>query len=49
LILIGPEWHETFRHFYQVLGDYVPEYQRRFLSFAPDVDTACQILAKWPE
>lgn len=49
LILIGPEWHETFGHFYQVLGEYVPENQRRFLSFAPNVDDACRILAEWPE
>jgi len=49
LILIGTEWYETFRHFYQLLGDYVPESQRRFLSFAPDVDEACRILAAWSE
>lgn len=49
LILIGPEWQETFMHFYQVLGDYVPENQRRFLSFAPDVDIACRLLDKWSQ
>jgi hypothetical protein len=44
LILIGPGWQATFDQFYQSLGGYVPETQRRWLSFAPDVEAAVQKL-----
>jgi uncharacterized protein (TIGR00725 family) len=44
LILIGHEWKATFERFFQVLADYIPQEQRRWLSFVPDEDSAMSIL-----
>lgn len=44
LILIGVGWQSTWQAFYQALGEYVPERQRSWLSFAPDVRAAVQLL-----
>jgi uncharacterized protein (TIGR00730 family) len=44
LILIGPGWQATFEAFWQALGEYVPLNQRRWLSFAEDVDSAVNLL-----
>jgi uncharacterized protein (TIGR00725 family) len=40
LIAIGPGWQATFEQFYRALDPYIPIAQRRWLSFAPDVDAA---------
>ena len=40
LILIGSGWQSTIQHFVAEQGNYIPEIQRRWLSFAPDVDSA---------
>jgi uncharacterized protein (TIGR00730 family) len=44
LILIGAGWRRTFAHFYQAQPKYIPADQRRWLSFAPDVVSAVEIL-----
>lgn len=44
LVLIGAGWQATWQSFYQALGDYVPESQRAWLSFAPDVQAAVRLL-----
>ncbi len=40
LILIGPGWRKTIECFFEGLGEYTPEEQRKWLLFAPDVDAA---------
>jgi len=40
LILIGPGWQAIFEQFYRSQGEYIPETQRRWLSFTPDVESA---------
>lgn len=40
LILIGSGWQTLFEVFWQAMGEYVPQNQRRWLSFAQDVDSA---------
>jgi predicted Rossmann-fold nucleotide-binding protein len=45
LILIGAGWQATWQAYYQALGDYVPDYQRAWLSFAPNARTAVHLLA----
>jgi len=40
LILIGPGWQVTIHQFLDSQDEFVPEIQRRWLSFAPDVNTA---------
>jgi uncharacterized protein (TIGR00725 family) len=44
LILIGPGWQDIIQHFIADLGDFIPENQRHWIRFAPDVDTAFQML-----
>lgn len=44
LILVGPGWQTTFEAFFQSLGQYVPDGQRKWLSFAPSVQSAFEIL-----
>ena len=44
LILIGPGWKSTFEHFFSQLDGYIPNNQRRWLSFAPDVTAAYQMI-----
>lgn len=40
LILIGPGWQSTIHQFYASQGEFIPEAQRKWLSYAPDVDSA---------
>ncbi|MCL4560387.1 MAG: LOG family protein [Chloroflexi bacterium] len=40
LIVIGPGWKTTFTQLLDSLGEFVAEHDRRFLTFAPDVDAA---------
>jgi uncharacterized protein (TIGR00730 family) len=44
LILIGPGWQATFRKFLSEQGEYIPEVQRRWVSFAADIPSAVQHL-----
>ncbi len=44
LILIGAGWYNTFDTMLSGLGDYIPENQRQWLNFAPDVQTGYQLL-----
>ena len=44
LILIGPGWKTTFETYFSVLGENVSESERVWLSFAGDVDSACDLL-----
>lgn len=47
LILIGDGWRDTFQQFFHSLGEYTPEEQRLWLSFAPDADSAVAQLLKF--
>jgi uncharacterized protein (TIGR00725 family) len=51
LILIGPEWRQVFDTFYAALGIYVSDRQRRWVSFAQDIDEAVELLNRnlWTE
>ena len=40
LILIGPGWQATIHQFLLEQDHFVPEHQRRWVSYAPDVDSA---------
>lgn len=44
LILIGPGWQVTFDQLFRSLGEYIPEQHRRWVSFAPTVETAVKML-----
>lgn len=44
LILVGEGWKATFSTFYDHLGEYVPQGDRRWLRFSPTVEEAVQIL-----
>ncbi len=44
LILIGEGWQATIAQFYASLGEYTPETQRRWVSFAADADSAVKLL-----
>jgi uncharacterized protein (TIGR00725 family) len=44
LILIGAGWQKVFGEMYSSLGDYTPPWQRRFLQFTPDVQSAVKML-----
>ena len=44
MILIGEEWHAVMRQFFVSLGDYVSIRNREFLAFAPDPETAIELL-----
>lgn len=44
LILIGAGWQRNFEQFYTSFDAYIPEAQRKWLEFAPDVEIAFQIL-----
>lgn len=44
LILIGPGWKVAFETMYQVLGSYIGESERSWLSFAENVEAAFQLL-----
>lgn len=47
LILIGNGWRDTFHQFFRSLGDYTPEEQRLWLTFAVDADAAVNQLLKF--
>jgi predicted Rossmann-fold nucleotide-binding protein len=40
LILIGSGWQTTMRKFLSEQGEFIPETQRQWVSFAPDADSA---------
>lgn len=44
LILVGAGWGAVFGQFFDSLGEYVPQVQRRFLRFAGDVRQAAEML-----
>lgn len=44
LILIGEGWFETMEAFFNLLGDYVPMDDRQYLAFAPDAETAVELV-----
>jgi uncharacterized protein (TIGR00725 family) len=44
LILIGESWNAVFNTIFDKLGNYIPEDQRQWLSFAPDVDAGATLL-----
>lgn len=44
LILIGQGWKASFETMYKVLGSYIGESERSWLSFAEDVEAAFQLL-----
>jgi hypothetical protein len=46
LIAIGPGWQAIIEQFYAQMGRYIPQSQRQWLEFAPDVTNAVALLAK---
>jgi uncharacterized protein (TIGR00725 family) len=40
IVLIGPGWQATIQQFLSAQGDMIPDSQRRWISFAPSVDSA---------
>jgi uncharacterized protein (TIGR00730 family) len=40
LILIGSEWQTVINSLYNLLGEYIPQRHRDYISFAPDVCSA---------
>ncbi len=44
LILIGAGWQRTIDRFLTAQGDNIPEIQRRWITFSPDVESAFQRL-----
>ena len=47
LILIGPGWENTFNTFFNQLDGYIPDDQRRWLSFAPDIVAGYSLLSEF--
>jgi len=47
LILIGSGWHATVRKFLSQQGEFIPENQRQWVSFSPDVNSAFQRLQEY--
>ncbi len=45
MILIGAGWQAVFGEMYSSLGDYTPPQLRQMLQFAPDVQSAVQLLS----
>ena len=45
LILVGAGWQAVFGEMYSSLGDYIPPQQRQILHFAPDIQSAVNLLA----
>ncbi len=45
LILIGSEWEEMMTTFSSLLGDYILEDDQDWLSFAPDIESAVDLLS----
>ncbi len=46
LILIGTGWKSVLDRFFDEFNTYMPVNQREFISFAPDIHTAIEILPK---
>jgi hypothetical protein len=44
LILVGPGWQATLKIFYRSFDSYIPAEQRRWVTFAPDVEQAVALL-----
>jgi len=44
LILIGPEWHAVIQQFFSQMDIQIPENQRKWISFAPEVHSAVAML-----
>lgn len=44
MILVGEAWHKVMETFFTQLGDYVPMESREYLAFAPDPQTALELL-----
>jgi uncharacterized protein (TIGR00730 family) len=44
MILVGEEWQAIIKKFFDELGEYIPERQRSWVQFAPDVITALKML-----
>ncbi len=44
LILIGDGWQSVFGQVFTILGDYTSQTQRELVQFAPDVETAVEML-----
>jgi len=40
LVLIGPSWHRIIQKLITEQGQFIPEIQRQWVSFAPEVDSA---------
>lgn len=47
LILIGAGWHRTMETFFGELGEYVPISSREYLTFAPNAETALEVLKSY--
>jgi uncharacterized protein (TIGR00730 family) len=47
LILIGLGWQRTITEFLAEQGDFVPDVQREWVLFSPDVDTAFELLQEY--
>jgi uncharacterized protein (TIGR00730 family) len=47
LILIGSGWQATVRKFLSEQGEFIPEDQRQWASFSPDVDSAFKRLQEY--
>jgi uncharacterized protein (TIGR00730 family) len=45
LILVGPGWHEVFTRFFKILDAYIPETQRRYLTFVHRPEDAIKKLS----
>jgi uncharacterized protein (TIGR00725 family) len=44
LILVGTGWNHVIEEFFSALGEYIPETQRQYVQFAPDVQAAVALL-----
>lgn len=44
LVLVGAGWRQVMATLFSVLGDYIPEPQRRWLIYAEDVDQAVRLI-----
>jgi uncharacterized protein (TIGR00730 family) len=44
LILVGEGWHATLDQAYTELNDYFPAHQRELVQFAPDIQTAVELI-----
>jgi uncharacterized protein (TIGR00730 family) len=45
MILVGEAWRDIFNDLIEKFGSYIPETSRDLIEFAPDVETAFQMLA----